>query len=115
MSRKRRDDAAETRADRAYSRRNIREGRNMIYRKPVAFLHEPKEIMLLGVPAQLGRPAVLMPGHEVPPHEILPGVLMDGYRAPDWEMSLRSYAQFITDNPRPLTARQRAKVVRRGR
>lgn len=114
MSRSRRLDAAETRADRAYLRRNILEGVDMLRRTPVKFLSEPEEVMLLGVPAQLARPAVLMPGHDVPAHKVLPGVVIDGYRRPDWEMALRPYAEFITDNPRPLTKRQRAKMIRRG-
>jgi hypothetical protein len=114
MSRKRRDDAAETRSDRAYSRRNIQEGTAMIHQPPLAFLMAAQDVTLLGVTIPAARPAVLMPGQEVRVVNARYG-LVYASKAPDWEISLQSYARFIQDNPRPLTARQRAKVVRRGR
>lgn len=114
MSKARRLDAEETRADRAYDRGNIRAGVEAVWRTPIKFLTEPKQLTLLGGTLWADRPAVLMPGSEL---QILNarGEVTFAQKAPDWEISLRSYAQFNQDNPRPLTARQRAKVVRRGR
>lgn len=114
MGRKRRDDAAEARAGRAYSRRNVLEGVRMLHRPPVAFLLEPEELVLLGVAVQANRPAVLLPGREVTVRD-QDGNVVWQERGPDWEMSLRTYAEFLQTNPVPLTPRQRAKVVRRGR
>lgn len=114
MSRKRREYAAEQRADSAYDRGNIAAGVQAVWRTPIEFLSEQEQLTLLGVTLWADRPAVLMPGSEL---RILNarGEVVYAEKAPDWEISLRSYAQFNQDNPRPLTARQRAKVVRRGR
>lgn len=114
MSRKRRDDAAETRADRAYSRRNIRAGAEAVWRTPVAFMTEPHAYELLGVLSHETEPTVRMPGNELTLRD-RHGRVVFAERAPDWVLSLEAYAQFVTDNPRPLTARQRAKAVRRGK
>jgi hypothetical protein len=114
MSRNRRLDAAETRADRAYSRRTISDAAKAMWRKPVAFLSGSREFTLLGVTVRDEEPSVQMPGDRVTVRDWYGRVVFDQL-APDWLTSLRSYAQFVCDNPRPLTARQRAKVVRRGR
>jgi hypothetical protein len=113
MSKARREYAAEVRADSAYDRGNIAAGVGAVWRTPIKFLTEPQEITLLGVTLQASRPAVLMPGSEL---RMLNrrGEVVYAQKAPDWEISLRSYALFNQDNPRPLTARQRAKLVRRG-
>lgn len=113
MSRRRRDDAAETRADRAYSRRNILDGVQAMWRKPVEFMTEPREFTLLGVTVRDVEPAVQMPGERITLRDRYGRVAFDQV-APDWMVSLRSYSQFVTDNPRPLTRRQRSKLVRRG-
>lgn len=113
MSRNRRLNAEETRADRAYSRRNILSGVRAMWRKPVEFQTEPREFTLLGVTVRDDRPSVQMPGDHVTVRDRYGRVVYDEL-APDWVISLQSYAQFVTDNPRPLTSRQRAKVVRRG-
>lgn len=114
MSRNRRLNAAEARADRAYSRRNIHASARMIWRKPVEFQTEPREFTLLGVTVVDEQPSVQMPGERITVRDRRGNVVYDAL-APDWVISLKSYAQFVTDNPRPLTARQRAKAVRRGK
>ena len=111
MSRNRRLDAEEARADRAYSRRNVLAGARAMWRKPVEFLTEPREFTLLGVTVRDEQPSVQMPGDRVTVRDQHGNVVYDDL-APDWVITLKSYAQFVTDNPRPLTSRQRAKVRR---
>jgi hypothetical protein len=105
--------AAEARADRAYSRRNILGGVADLWRRPVEFQTAPQEFVLLGVSSREARPMVIMPGHEVTIRDRR-GSVVFAEQAPNWAISLKAYAQFITDNPRPLTRRQVAKVTRRG-
>lgn len=111
MSRNRRLDAAEARADRAYSRRNILSGVKAMWRKPVQFHAEPREFTLLGVTVRDEGATVQMPGDRVTVRDRSGNVVYDDL-APDWIVTLRSYAKFVTDNPRALTSRQRAKVRR---
>jgi len=113
MSRNRRLDAAEARADRAYSRRNILGGVRAMWRTPVQFHTNPREFTLLGVTMRDEGATVQMPGDRVTVRDWHGNVVYEDL-APDWVISLRSYAEFVTDNPRPLTRRQRAKLVRRG-
>lgn len=113
MSRNRRLDAAEKRADRAHSRRSIRQGARAMWRKPVEILTEPREYTLLGVTVRDEEPCVQMPGDRMTVRDSYGRVVYETL-APDWLTSLKSYAQFVMDNPRPLTAHQRAKLVRRG-
>lgn len=75
--------------------------------------HEPATLTLLGVAIQLVRPAVIMPGDSVVVRN-RHGEVVYAEQGPDWEMGLREYSEFVMVNPRPLTRRQRAKVVRRG-
>ena len=113
MSRNRRLDAAETRADRAYSRRNILGGVRAMWRTPVQFLAEPREFTLLGVTMRDEEPCVQMPGERMTVRDFWGRPAYED-RTPDWLISLKAYAQFVTDNPRPLTRRQRSKLARRG-
>jgi hypothetical protein len=56
---------------------------------------------------------VIMPGREFTVRD-QHGRVVVAQKAPDWAISLQAYAQFVTDNPRPLTRRQRSKLARRG-
>lgn len=108
MSRGRRLNAAEARVEAAYARENLMAGDALLRRPPVAF-----STMQTWDGSGVER-VVVMPGTE---HRIrnAAGRVIFAERAPDWIVGLEDYARYHRDRPRPLTARQRAKVVRRGK
>lgn len=107
MSRNRRLDAADTRADRAYARENLMAGDAALRRRPEAF-----STMETWDGSGVER-VVIMPGTEHRVRNAAGQVVME-HRGPDWVVSLKDYAQYHRDRPSALTRRQRAKLVRRG-